>query len=141
VKRHKQEREEDQQKAKLDPKERRMRTTNLPSQLPYLPGNTYADPTITRYHKTQLFGVKQGTVCGKSQNSNFPPKIAPCNGCSLFQTNYEKFAKVASKLIYSLFVGCLTLCDVCMCVIVEKNVYLKENVDQDLLKSMREGAP
>ncbi len=26
--------------------------TSLPSQLPFLPGNSYADPTITRYHKT-----------------------------------------------------------------------------------------
>ena len=25
-----------------------------------LPGNVYADPTITRYHKTQLLGVKDG---------------------------------------------------------------------------------
>lgn len=39
---------------------------NLPSQLPFLPGNTYADPTITRYHKTQLLGVRDGTMLGKS---------------------------------------------------------------------------
>jgi len=30
-----------------------------------LPGNTFADPTITRYHKTQLLGIKDGTICGK----------------------------------------------------------------------------
>ena len=32
----------------------------LPKQLPCLPGNSYADPTITRYHKTQLLGVTNG---------------------------------------------------------------------------------
>jgi len=25
----------------------------------------YADPTVTRYHKTQLLGVKDGAICGK----------------------------------------------------------------------------
>ena len=40
-------------------------TTNLPKQLPFLPGNSYADPTITRYHKTQLLGVRDGTMLGK----------------------------------------------------------------------------
>ena len=30
----------------------KMNSSHLPSQLPFLPGNTYADPTITRYHKT-----------------------------------------------------------------------------------------
>ena len=43
-----------------------MRSTNLPGNLPMLPGNVYADPTVTRYHKTQLLGVKDGTICGKS---------------------------------------------------------------------------
>ena len=32
----------------------------LPKQLPNLPGNLYADPTVTRYHKTQLLGVVNG---------------------------------------------------------------------------------
>lgn len=41
-------------------------TTNLPKQLPFLPGNNYADPTITRYHKTQLLGVRDGTMLGKN---------------------------------------------------------------------------
>ena len=40
-------------------------TTNLPKQLPFLPGNSYADPTITRYHKTQLLGVRDGHMQGK----------------------------------------------------------------------------
>lgn len=40
---------------------------NLPSQLPFLPGNSYADPTITRYHKTQLLGVRDGAMLGKSR--------------------------------------------------------------------------
>lgn len=39
--------------------------TSLPSQLPFLPGNVYADPTVTRYHKTQLLGVRDGTMLGK----------------------------------------------------------------------------
>lgn len=30
--------------------------------LPFLPGNVYADPTITRYHKTQLLNLKDGSV-------------------------------------------------------------------------------
>ena len=34
-----------------------MFTQNLPKTLPYLPGNVAADPTITRYHKTQLLGL------------------------------------------------------------------------------------
>lgn len=38
---------------------------NLPNQLPFLPGNVYADPTVTRYHKTQLLGVKDGAIVGK----------------------------------------------------------------------------
>lgn len=58
----------------------------LPKQLPFLPGNTYADPTITRYHKTQLLGIKDGTI-------------------------------------------------------TEKTVNLQENVDPELLTSMREGLP
>ncbi len=41
---------------------------NLPGQLPFLPGNSYADPTITRYHKTQLLGVKDGANVGRLQN-------------------------------------------------------------------------
>ena len=34
--------------------------------LPFLPGNVYSDPTVTRYHKTQLLNLKDGTVQGKS---------------------------------------------------------------------------
>lgn len=40
----------------------------MPSQLPFLPGNTYADPTITKYHKTQLLGIKDGTITEKTKN-------------------------------------------------------------------------
>lgn len=32
-----------------------------------LPGNVYADPTITRYHKTQLLGIKDGTICEQTK--------------------------------------------------------------------------
>lgn len=42
-----------------------MKTNFLPNKLPFLPGNTYADPTITRYHKTQLLGIKDGIITGK----------------------------------------------------------------------------
>lgn len=42
-----------------------MKNANLPASLPMLPGNIYADPTVTRYHKTQLLGVKDGAICGK----------------------------------------------------------------------------
>ena len=34
-----------------------------------LPGNVYADPTVTRYHKTQLLGIKDNTICGECQLS------------------------------------------------------------------------
>ena len=34
-----------------------------------LPGNVYADPTVTRYHKTQLLGIKDNTICGECQIS------------------------------------------------------------------------
>lgn len=63
-----------------------MKTSYLPNNLPFLPGNTYADPTITRYHKTQLLGIKDNTI-------------------------------------------------------TEKTVNLAENVNPDLLESMREGVP
>jgi len=43
-----------------------MKATNLPQSLPMLPGNVYADPTVTRYHKTQLLGYKDGTVQEKT---------------------------------------------------------------------------
>jgi hypothetical protein len=45
-----------------------MKTSYLPNQLPFLPGNTYADPTITRYHKTQLLGIKDNTITEKTVN-------------------------------------------------------------------------
>ena len=40
---------------------------HLPKSLPFLPGNTAQDPTITRYHKTQLLGVKDGTITEKTK--------------------------------------------------------------------------
>ena len=42
-----------------------MQVNNLPQKLPMLPGNVYTDPTVTRYHKTQLLGVKDGAIQGK----------------------------------------------------------------------------
>lgn len=45
-----------------------MQVNNLPQSLPMLPGTVYADPTITRYHKTQLLGVKDGVICEKTSS-------------------------------------------------------------------------
>ena len=42
-----------------------MAQANIPQSLPFLPGMSYADPKITRYHKTQLLGVKDGIITGK----------------------------------------------------------------------------
>lgn len=44
-----------------------MKTTkpHLPYDLPFLPGNEKQDPTVTRYHKSQLLGVKDGTITEK----------------------------------------------------------------------------
>ena len=50
---------------KSNSEKERMRAKNMPGALPMLPGNVYADPTVTRYHKTQLLGVKDGAICGK----------------------------------------------------------------------------
>ena len=45
-----------------------MYKSNLPKDLPLLPGNQYADPTVTRYHKMQLLGVKDGAITGTSSS-------------------------------------------------------------------------
>lgn len=50
-----------------------MQSKNLPGNLPMLPGNVYADPTVTRYHKTQLLGVKDGAICEKTTSLSEPP--------------------------------------------------------------------
>lgn len=54
-----------------------MKTNYLPNALPFLPGNIYADPTITRYHKTQLLGIKDNTICEKTVNlqENVNPEL------------------------------------------------------------------
>lgn len=39
-----------------------------PKNLPYLPGNVYADPTVTRHHKTQILGLTNGVITGKSSS-------------------------------------------------------------------------
>jgi hypothetical protein len=49
-----------------------MKTTNMPNQLPFLPGNVYADPTITRYHKTQILDLKNGIITEKTTNLQEP---------------------------------------------------------------------
>lgn len=38
----------------------------MPQSLPFLPGNGEHDPTITRYHKTQLLGIKDHTIVEKT---------------------------------------------------------------------------
>ena len=43
----------------------------FPDTLPFLPGNVYADPTITRYHKTQLLGIRDGIITGKFVSVTF----------------------------------------------------------------------
>jgi len=53
-----------------------MKTTNLPAKLPMLPGNVYADPTVTRYHKTQLLGVKDNTICEKNTSLKEPADMS-----------------------------------------------------------------
>jgi hypothetical protein len=45
-----------------------MSTAFANTKVPFLPGTTYADPTITRYHKTQLLGVKDGVQTEKTVN-------------------------------------------------------------------------
>lgn len=50
-----------------------MRSNYLPKDLPFLPGNSYADPTIQNYHKNQLLSVGSvagaaNTICGKLPN-------------------------------------------------------------------------
>ena len=37
---------------------------NVPKNLPFLPGMSYADPQVTRYHKTQLLGLQNGIITG-----------------------------------------------------------------------------
>ena len=38
---------------------------HLPNQLPYLPGNAKQDPTVTHYHKAQIFNVSKYQISGK----------------------------------------------------------------------------
>ena len=70
-----------------------MRGKTMPGTLPMLPGNVYADPTVTRYHKTQLLGVRDGAICGKLKqiynHSGLPFK---CNWSPFFlQSRYRLF--------------------------------------------------
>lgn len=36
--------------------------TNLPSQVPFLPGNVFHDPFKKNFHKTQQFSLIDGSV-------------------------------------------------------------------------------
>jgi len=44
----------------------------FPDKLPFLPGNQYDDPTITRYHKTQIFDLKNNVPTEKTTNLQEP---------------------------------------------------------------------
>lgn len=43
---------------------------NIPKNLPFLPGMSYADPQLTRYHKTQILGLQNGIITGKTRTNN-----------------------------------------------------------------------
>jgi len=49
-----------------------MAQANIPKNLPFLPGMSYADPTLTRYHKTQLLGLQNGIITEKTTNLQEP---------------------------------------------------------------------
>ena len=63
-----------------------MKTTNLPNSLPFLPGNVYADPTITRYHKNQILDLKNGIITGKSITFKLHPLL-----------NHSNFSHISEK--------------------------------------------
>lgn len=42
--------------------------TNLPKQVPLLPGHVFNDPYKQNYHKTQQFNFVDGSVQEKKQN-------------------------------------------------------------------------
>lgn len=96
---------------------------NLPSQLPFLPGNSYADPTITRYHKTQLLNVRDGAMLGKSEVSS-----VDCEWLSL-NLQSDPNGQLTLYLSINHFGD------------VEKTTTLQEDIDQELLRSMKEGDP
>lgn len=56
-----------------------METTkpHLPGSLPFLPGNERQDPTVTRYHRSQLLGVRDGAMLEKTvaYNENIDGKL------------------------------------------------------------------
>ena len=58
---------------------------NVPNQLPFLPGNVYADPTITRYHKTQILGLTNGIITGKCRCSHSPITVERCSSYLLLE--------------------------------------------------------
>lgn len=92
---------------------------NLPSQLPFLPGNSYADPTITRYHKTQLLNVRDGAMQGKIFTSILLSLYAQSdpNGQLTLSVSINHFRDV------------------------EKTTTIQEDIDRELLRSMKEGDP
>ena len=109
-----------------------MKGANLPGTLPMLPGNVYADPTITRYHKTQLLGVKDGAIQGKCMAEKTglaggQRRLEPIPG----RESLQKGRRPPSlNLTHTRHVSILS---------IEKTINLKEDVDQTLIQSMRQG--
>lgn len=71
-----------------------------------LPGNIYADPTVTRYHKTQLLGIKDNTICGKLTKS-CPIKLLNPFFCAIEQTRALK-EPIDAALLESMRLGAST---------------------------------
>jgi len=74
-----------------------MKSNYLPKDLPFLPGNSYADPTIQNYHKSQLLSVGTvagiaNTICGKFNTFNLSPPyvvVTIFNACSFITYFFE----------------------------------------------------
>jgi hypothetical protein len=71
-----------------------------------LPGNIYADPTVTRYHKTQLLGIKDNTICGKL-TKQCPIKLLNPFFCAIEQTRALK-EPIDGALLESMRLGAST---------------------------------
>ena len=81
---------------------------NLPKNTPFLPGMSYADPTITRYHKTQLLGVTNGIQTGKLKTTaSFSRKrykiIAKTSISNLILTRVQRKQSISKNLLTTSF--------------------------------------
>ena len=52
----------------------------LPQSLPFLPGNVAQDPTITHFHKAQIFNVSKYNISGKLGLEDRGEQIRRCRG-------------------------------------------------------------